>query len=179
MSKQARFLIASFLLFSSLGLIAYFWGRMPSIIPTHINASGIPDGYGKKLTVLIFPALEAFFCGLYALIIFTMNRPLRLKQLGNTPVNIQLVENLRNRMKSVIDWVMVCFMVWVLDLQIEISMVAVKTAQRLSNLPWWILKLMLVGCGYHLIRLVFILFQAIKGATNKPPSPDGSPPGIA
>jgi uncharacterized membrane protein len=45
-------------------LLALMWGfvifalfNLPEAIPTHFNASGQPDGYGDKMTLLALPAL--------------------------------------------------------------------------------------------------------------------------
>ena len=45
-------------------LIIIIWGltlfvlfKLPTIIPTHFNASGKPDGFGNKLTILILPII--------------------------------------------------------------------------------------------------------------------------
>ena len=45
-------------------LIIIIWGltllvffKLPAVIPTHFNASGKPDGFGNKLTILILPII--------------------------------------------------------------------------------------------------------------------------
>ena len=47
-------------------LIIIIWGltllvffKLPTIIPTHFNASGQPDGLGNKLTILILPIIAS------------------------------------------------------------------------------------------------------------------------
>ena len=39
------------------GLTLYTFLKLPTTIPTHFNASGQPDSYGNKTTLLILPAL--------------------------------------------------------------------------------------------------------------------------
>ena len=39
------------------GLTLYTFLKLPSTIPIHFNASGHPDNYGNKLTLLILPIL--------------------------------------------------------------------------------------------------------------------------
>jgi len=41
------------------GLTLYTFLKLPTIIPTHFNASGEPDGHGNKLTILILPILAS------------------------------------------------------------------------------------------------------------------------
>jgi uncharacterized membrane protein len=41
------------------GLTIYTFFKLPTIIPTHFNASGQPDGHGNKLTILILPILAS------------------------------------------------------------------------------------------------------------------------
>lgn len=45
-------------------LIIIIWGltllvffKLPTIIPTHFNVAGQPDGYGNKLTILVLPII--------------------------------------------------------------------------------------------------------------------------
>ena len=39
------------------GLTLFVFFKLPTIIPTHFNASGKPDGFGNKLTILILPII--------------------------------------------------------------------------------------------------------------------------
>lgn len=39
------------------GLTLFIFFQLPTIIPTHFNASGKPDGFGNKLTILILPII--------------------------------------------------------------------------------------------------------------------------
>jgi uncharacterized membrane protein len=39
------------------GLTLFVFFKLPTIIPTHFNASGQPDDYGNKLTILILPII--------------------------------------------------------------------------------------------------------------------------
>lgn len=36
------------------------WGKLPGHMPIHFNKKGLPDRYGAKWTVLIFPFIAAF-----------------------------------------------------------------------------------------------------------------------
>ncbi len=39
------------------GLTLFVFLKLPTVIPTHFNASGQPDDYGNKLTILILPII--------------------------------------------------------------------------------------------------------------------------
>ena len=39
------------------GLTLFVFFKLPTIIPTHFNAAGQPDGYGNKLTILVLPII--------------------------------------------------------------------------------------------------------------------------
>ena len=39
------------------GLTLFVFLKLPTVIPTHFNASGQPDGFGNKLTILILPII--------------------------------------------------------------------------------------------------------------------------
>ncbi len=39
------------------GLTLFVYFKLPTIIPTHFNAAGQPDGHGNKLTILILPII--------------------------------------------------------------------------------------------------------------------------
>jgi uncharacterized membrane protein len=39
------------------GLTLFVFSKLPTVIPTHFNASGQPDGHGDKLTILILPII--------------------------------------------------------------------------------------------------------------------------
>jgi uncharacterized membrane protein len=39
------------------GLTVFVYFKLPTIIPTHFNTSGKPDGFGDKLTILILPII--------------------------------------------------------------------------------------------------------------------------
>jgi uncharacterized membrane protein len=50
--------VASLILLCVLwGFVIYSYNTLPDTIPTHFNAGGEPDGYGKKSTLFILPVL--------------------------------------------------------------------------------------------------------------------------
>jgi uncharacterized membrane protein len=56
---------ALILLVATFSYAAMYYGRLPDTIPVHFNASGDPDRYGQKTTLLVIPAIGLFiFVGL-------------------------------------------------------------------------------------------------------------------
>lgn len=52
------------------GLLIYYWPDLPAVIPTHFGASGLPDGWGSKQTMLFVAGVGAV---LY-LVMFVLSR---------------------------------------------------------------------------------------------------------
>ncbi len=52
------------------GMVIYYWPELPSRIPTHFGASGTPDGWGSKHSLLLMAGVGAF---LY-LVMFILSR---------------------------------------------------------------------------------------------------------
>lgn len=57
-----------FLEFSGWAILAILWvfvlfnySALPDTIPTHFNASGKPDGFDKKISILLIPAIATIF----------------------------------------------------------------------------------------------------------------------
>lgn len=50
------------------GIILYNYSNLPDIIPTHYNASGQVNGYGKKITIILLPIIgTVIFIGMTVL----------------------------------------------------------------------------------------------------------------
>jgi uncharacterized membrane protein len=180
MLKQARVIIASILLISSLGLTMLFWDRLPDSVANHFNAAGQADGYGpKKFMLLLFPGVEAFFCCLYAFALYTVRKPLNWKKRLRRPVSEENLEKIKMRGTGILDWAMLACMFLFLDVQVESYRVATRAAQKLSNLPMALIALMFVGVFYHIIRLFILQFQIIKEVRDGRPSDRNPPPGIS
>ncbi|MGE6204458.1 DUF1648 domain-containing protein [Guptibacillus hwajinpoensis] len=47
----------------SIVYISLEWGSIPNRIPIHFNASGIPDNWGPKGTIILLPMIGAFLWG--------------------------------------------------------------------------------------------------------------------
>lgn len=87
----------------SLLVLVAFWiyivmnyQKLPDIIPTHFNGSGIADGFGEKWTILISPVLTTlFFIGLTILGRFPhlLNYPTTI-----TKENLNTQHNIAKRM---------------------------------------------------------------------------------
>jgi hypothetical protein len=51
-------------------VLAYYWGALPSSVPTHFNAIGAIDGYGPKNALLIVPLVTVLLYCLLSLVCF-------------------------------------------------------------------------------------------------------------
>jgi uncharacterized membrane protein len=55
-------------LLALLALTAYWWPRLPAIIPTHFGVDGRPNAYGSKATILYLPALLLLLTTLFSVL---------------------------------------------------------------------------------------------------------------
>lgn len=57
-----------------LGVVAIFvvfaveYAQMPETVPTHFGATGVPNGWGPKATLMLFPILGLVFFGVFVLL---------------------------------------------------------------------------------------------------------------
>jgi hypothetical protein len=58
--------MAGLLLICALTLL--FWASLPAVIPTHFDFSGVPDAWGGKESLLIFPVMSLALYGLLTLV---------------------------------------------------------------------------------------------------------------
>ena len=65
------------------------WRKIPSVMPTHFNAAGEADSYGKKITLILMPILGYMI--LLAIIFFE-----RFPNVWNFPVEVN--DSNRNRL---------------------------------------------------------------------------------
>ncbi len=61
-------LIVLFLLLLTFYLATSSYSSLPDRIPTHFNIQGVPDGWGSRNEILIFPILSACLCILFTMI---------------------------------------------------------------------------------------------------------------
>ncbi|AGK95990.1 DUF1648 domain-containing protein [Clostridium pasteurianum] len=80
-SEKIIFALTVLILISDFILIAIYWRNMPSIIPTHFNFSGKPDGWGGRGSLLVVPITNLFIFILLAVLS-------KFPHIGNYPVNI-------------------------------------------------------------------------------------------
>jgi len=80
-TEKIIFILTVIVLILSFAFIIIYWKSMPSIIPTHFNFYGKPDGWGGKKSLLILPIIN--------LIIFILLAVLsKFPHIYNYPVNI-------------------------------------------------------------------------------------------
>lgn len=94
-----EFLGLSFLVVLILLPIIYF-GDLPGKIPTHFKGSGMPDGYGSKSTLLLFPAIGFilyFLLTIISLYPHIFNFPVKI-----TPQNAEVQYRLAIRLLRVL-----------------------------------------------------------------------------
>lgn len=68
-------------LLTLLVITAFWWARLPEIIPTHFDAAGHPNAYGAKASFFLLPGVLAFVLALFAVLS-------RFPWLYNYPVRI-------------------------------------------------------------------------------------------
>lgn len=68
-------------LLALLVVTAFWWARLPEIIPTHFDAAGHPNAYGTKASFFLLPGVLAFVLALFAVLS-------RFPWLFNYPVRI-------------------------------------------------------------------------------------------
>jgi uncharacterized membrane protein len=58
----------------SIGFAVYYFPRLPETIPSHFDASGLPDGYSSKSTFLMLPGIGLFVYILLSFIVLVPNQ---------------------------------------------------------------------------------------------------------
>lgn len=73
--------LAVFGLVALLMVTAFWWARLPEIIPTHFDAAGHPNAYGSKATFFLLPGALAALLALFAVLSrypWAFNYPVRI-----------------------------------------------------------------------------------------------------
>lgn len=81
-------------------LPAVYYGDLPGEIPTHFDGSGLPDGYGSKGTLLLFPVIGFVLYFLLTIISFfphIFNFPVKI-----TPQNAEIQYRLAIRLLRIL-----------------------------------------------------------------------------
>jgi uncharacterized membrane protein len=128
--------------------IAWYWSSLPEKIPTHFSFSGVPDGWGPKITLLALPAISlVIYIGLTLL----SKYPHAYNYLWPiTPQNAKKqYENSRQMiviLKTEIVWLFV-YIVW------QTVQTALKKAKGVAPDFLWIFFVLIFGTvGYHLFK---------------------------
>lgn len=75
-----------------IGLVAFFWKRLPAQLPSHFGPGGAPDAWGDRSMLAILPLVALFLYGILTLVSF-------FPGLWNYPV--QVTEENRARLQAV------------------------------------------------------------------------------
>ncbi|MGE5544316.1 MAG: DUF1648 domain-containing protein [Bacillota bacterium] len=98
---------------SMIGILIYYWPQLPEVIPTHFGASGLPDGWGSKVSLIY---LAGGGVVLY-LLMFILSRYPHLYNYvcaiteSNAEVQYRMASTFMVVLANVIIW-MFTFMVW-------------------------------------------------------------------
>jgi uncharacterized membrane protein len=139
-------------------LLVIFWcyilssyDSLPETIPTHFNLSGQADGFGKRSSIFLLPAItSALFFGLTLLNRFphVFNYPVEINE-TNAEHQYRLATRLLRWLKT---WIVILFLL------VSISGITEAYATR-SNMIAWTLPLGMLGL---LIGLIVYLVAAAK-----------------
>ncbi|MGI6679205.1 MAG: DUF1648 domain-containing protein [Dehalobacterium sp.] len=94
--------------------LIYYWPILPSTIPTHFNASGVPDSWGGKSTLLLLPVGALVMYVLFFVINFfphIYNYPWPITE-KNARAQYRLARSLLGWMKAEIIWLFL-YITWV------------------------------------------------------------------
>lgn len=77
----------------TLWLVLQNYANLPAVIPSHFDASGTPDGYGGKWTLLVLAAVDVAIYGLASLAV-------KFPMLMNYPIPITVENNERQYLNA-------------------------------------------------------------------------------
>mgnify|MGYP000936454574 CR=1 FL=1 len=139
---------------SVVGLLGFWiyilmnYQKLPDIIPTHFNGSGIADGFGKKWTIFISPILATvFFIGLAILTRFPklFNYPTTI-----TKDNAKIMHTIAKRMIRVLNLIIIIIFFVIEYKTIQIALGVTEDLGRVFIMM--ILALIFVPIFYFLIQ---------------------------
>lgn len=67
---------AAILVAASIALAAFNWAALPQRLPIHYNFRGEPDGWGPKISVVMWPALAIVFFTLFTALPYALSHGL-------------------------------------------------------------------------------------------------------
>ena len=164
LQNQVRVLMVSAILFFSIGWSAYYWDKLPPVVPTHFGRDGYPAGYGPKKVDLTMPIyVEAFVAAIYAAAVIVMQNRKYWARKFKKPVPEEVVQVIMNRGLRVVDWVVLLIMLLMVDVQVDSFQVALKHKEHMSNTLWVFMALLYSGIIFNLA----VLFIEQRRATSQ------------
>jgi uncharacterized membrane protein len=131
------------------------WGKIPARVPVHFGASGLPDAWGDRPSLLLLPVLGVV---LFAV----LSAVERLPQLYNypvtvTPENAQALYRLGRQLIVTLKLTMTCIFAY-------IFWAAVRVAQgQMRGLSVWFLPVTLIIVGGTIALFVPKMFRLKQG----------------
>jgi len=131
--------LASAALALQIGVVWFFWNRLPAQVPKHYGIGGTPDDYGDKSLMVVFLAITMFVYGLLTILSF-------FPQGLNYPVAV--TDKNRERLQAMA----VNFLGWIKAeitlLFLYITWADIQVARGLSGgLGWALMPVMLTVLG--------------------------------
>lgn len=130
-----------------IGILIYYWPELPEVIPTHFGASGQPDGWGSRQSLLFIAGTGAV---LY-LVMFVLSRFPHLYNYlvtiteSNAEIQYRMASNFMIVLANVIIWLFT-YMVWQ----------SIRTALGKSEGmgPWFVPVFLFLSFGPIVVYLV-------------------------
>lgn len=131
-------------------IAAYYWGRLPDVIPVHYALNGQPDGWGSPNSILVFVLIGlATASVLYILTFFpqTYNYPVKITS-TNVEVQYRLARTLLRAMTAAI-LMLFSYMEW--------QMIHDAMQSSSSVKPHFALELIVYNCVFLLPLIAYFL----------------------
>lgn len=148
--------IRHFLLFISaviciwIGYLGYIYQDLPSTIPTHFNAKGVPDGWGHKNTIWLLPLVGIASIGLIIFIMIKggnkINYPVKI-----TPENKAQQERMMKQFLQVLIIMMLALFIYISWISVQIGIDGTNN-KSLGAGVWIIIGCITVYPIYYLIK---------------------------
>lgn len=143
--------LALMTLFSFLGYMIYIYQRLPDIIPTHFNAAGVADDYGRKNDIWMLPGVAVLLYFMLTLVNFIphkFNYPTKI-----TPQNAMRQYTLATRFIRILKVILV-----VMFFYIGVATVSVSQG-RSAGLGVWFIPVFL---GFVFIPMIIYFVRSVK-----------------
>lgn len=143
--------LALLTLFSFLGYVIYIYQRLPDIIPTHFNAAGLADDYGRKNNIWMLPGIAVLLYFMLTMINFIphmFNYPTKI-----TPQNAMRQYTLATRLIRILKIILL-----VMFFYIGYATVSVSHGNS-SGIGFWFIPVFL---GFVFIPMIIYFIRSVK-----------------